>query len=99
MEGLINSVPKYIRKKYTILNKKFSIFLNKRVFEPNLTTMLLMDTASKIIKKNDKVLDLGCGSGVVGCYLYKKKFIKHIYGSDISKAAVNCSIYNAKKID
>lgn len=98
MEGLINSVPKYIRKKYTILNKKFSIFLNKRVFEPNLTTMLLMDTASKIIKKNDKVLDLGCGSGVVGCYLYKKKFIKHIYGSDISKAAVNCSIYNAKKL-
>jgi SAM-dependent methyltransferase len=52
----------------------------------------------KIIKKNDKVLDLGCGSGVVGCYLYKKKIIKYIYGSDISEAAVNCSIYNAKKL-
>ena len=54
--------------------------------------------ARKIIKNNDKVLDLGCGSGVVGCYLYKKKIIKYIYGSDISEAAVNCSIYNAKKL-
>ena len=80
------------------MNDKFSIFLNKKIFEPNLTTKLLIDMATKIIKKNDKVLDLGCGSGVVGCYLYKKKIIKYIYGSDISKAAVNCSIYNAKKL-
>ena len=98
MGVLINSMSKYIKKNYTILNNKFSIFLNKRVFEPNLTTMLLMDTASKIIKKNDKVLDLGCGSGVIGCYLYKKKIINYIYGSDISEAAVNCSIYNSKKL-
>ena len=98
MEVLVNPVSKYIKKKFTILNNKFSIFLNKRVFEPNLTTILLMDMASKIIKKNDKVLDLGCGSGVVGCYLHKKKYINYIYGSDISKAAVNCSIYNAKKL-
>lgn len=89
---------KYINKQYKILNDKFSIFLNKKIFEPNLTTKLLIDMATKIIKKNDKVLDLGCGSGVVGCYLYKKKIIKYIYGSDISKAAVNCSIYNAKKL-
>ena len=54
--------------------------------------------ARKIVKNNDKVLDLGCGSGVIGCYLYKKKIIKYIYGSDISKAAVNCSIYNSKKL-
>jgi len=98
MGVLINSMSKYIKKNYTILNNKFSIFLNKRVFEPNLTTMLLMDTASKIIKKNDEVLDLGCGSGVIGCYLYKKKIINYIYGSDISEAAVNCSIYNSKKL-
>ncbi len=98
MEVLINTVSKYIKKKYKILNSKFSIFLNKKIFEPNLTTMLLIDAAKNIIKKNDKVLDLGCGSGVVGCYLYKKKIIKYIYGSDISKDAVNCSIYNAKKL-
>ena len=43
--------------------------------------------AKRVIKKRDKVLDLGCGSGVIGCYLYKK-IIDHIYGSDISKEAV-----------
>lgn len=89
---------RYINKKFKIFNDKFSIFLNKKIFEPNLTTILLIDMARKIVKNNDKVLDLGCGSGVIGCYLYKKKIIKYIYGSDISKAAVNCSIYNSKKL-
>jgi SAM-dependent methyltransferase len=98
MEVLINSVTKYINKKYKILNNKFSIFINKKIFEPNLTTILLIDVAVKIIKNNDKVLDLGCGSGVVGCYLYKKKIIRHIYGSDISQEAVNCAKYNAKNL-
>ena len=98
MEVLISSVPKYTKKQYKILNNNFSIFLNKKIFEPNLTTMLLINMASKIIKKNYNVLDLGCGSGVVGCYLYKKKIIRYIYGSDISQAAVNCSKYNAKKL-
>ncbi|MDC0961115.1 methyltransferase [Candidatus Pelagibacter sp.] len=89
---------KYVKKQLKIFNDKFSIFLNKKIFEPNLTTMLLIDTARKIIKINDKVLDLGCGSGIIGCYLYKKKIIKYIYGSDLSKAAVNCSMYNSKKL-
>ena len=89
---------KYVKNQLKIFNDKFSIFLNKKIFEPNLTTMLLIDTARKIIKINDKVLDLGCGSGIIGCYFYKKKIIKYIYGSDLSKAAVNCSIYNSKKL-
>ena len=96
MEGLINFVTKYKKTEYNILGDKFSIYINKKVFDPNLTTMLLIDAARKIIKKNEKVLDLGCGSGVIGCYLYKNKVIRYIYGSDISKAAVNCSIYNSK---
>tara|TARA_B100001057_G_scaffold462474_1_gene515472 strand:- start:906 stop:1646 length:741 start_codon:yes stop_codon:yes gene_type:complete len=98
MEALINPVPKYTIRQYKILDNKFSIFLNKKVFEPNLTTSLLIEMAVKMIKNNDKVLDLGCGSGIVGCYLYKKKKIKYIYGSDISKAAVRCASYNAKKL-
>tara|TARA_B100000989_G_C19532664_1_gene470988 strand:- start:1924 stop:2643 length:720 start_codon:yes stop_codon:yes gene_type:complete len=89
---------RYSKKQYKIIDDKFSIYINKKVFEPNLTTMLLIDMAKKIIKNEDKVLDLGCGSGVIGCYLYKKKIINYIYGSDISKDAVNCSIYNAKKL-
>lgn len=98
MEVLIKSVTKYFAKNYKILNNKFSIFLNKNIFEPNLTTILLIEMAKKLIKKKNQVLDLGCGSGVVGCYLYKKKFTNFIYGSDVSKAAVNCAIYNASKL-
>ena len=89
---------RYIKKKIKVFDEKFSIELNKNIFEPNLTTISLIAEAQKIIKKNDKVLDLGCGSGVIGCYLYKKKIINNIYGSDISKAAVNCSIHNSKKL-
>ena len=89
---------KYIKKNFKIFKNNFSIFLNKSVFEPNLTTALLIKSASKIINKNDKVLDLGCGSGIIGCYFYKKKIIKSIYASDLSKAAINCTIYNAKKL-
>ena len=89
---------RYINKEIKILNDKFSIFLNKKIFQPNLTTILLIEMARKIIKSNHKVLDLGCGSGVIGCYLYKKKIVKYIYGSDISEAAVKCSIYNSKKL-
>lgn len=98
MEVLINLVSKYTKKQYKILDNEFSIYLNKKIFEPNLTTMLLIEMAIKVIKKGDKVLDLGCGSGIVGCYLYDKKIIKYIYGSDISEDAVNCSIYNAKNL-
>jgi methylase of polypeptide subunit release factors len=88
----------YIKKNFKIFENNFSIFLNKSVFEPNLTTTLLIKSVSKIINKNDKVLDLGCGSGIIGCYFYKKKIIKSIYASDLSKAAINCTIYNAKKL-
>ena len=64
---------KYIKKNFKIFENNFSVFLNKNIFEPNLTTKLLIKSASKIINKNDKVLDLGCGSGIIGCYFYKKK--------------------------
>ena len=56
---------RYVNKKIKILDEKFSIQLNKNIFEPNLTTILLIAEAQKVIKKNYKVLDLGCGNGWV----------------------------------
>ena len=76
-------------------NESINLYLNKKVFAPNLTTFLLIKASKKIIKKKNKVLELGCGSGIISNYLYKKKFIKKIYASDISNSAINCSIFNA----
>ena len=76
----------------------FSTYSNKSIFQPNFTTRLLIEASKKIIKKNDKVLDLGCGTGIIGCYFFKKKITKFIYGSDISSEAIKCSIFNAKKL-
>ena len=56
-------MPKYFEKEIKIFNKNFKIFLNEQVFEPNLTTTLLIESSYKVVKKNDKILDLGCGSG------------------------------------
>lgn len=89
---------KYEKKFFNIENEKFSVFINKNVFLPNFTTNLLIKSVKKIIKKNHKVLDLGCGAGVIGCYFFKKKIIKFIYGSDLSSSAVECAIYNTKKL-
>ena len=89
---------KYIKKKFKIFNENFTFFLNNHIFEPNLTTKLLIESSSKVIKKNDKILDLGSGSGIIGCYFFKKKITEFIYASDISREAVKCTIYNSKKI-
>ena len=59
---------------------------------------MLVDTASKFIKQNKKVLDFGCGIGVVGITIFKKNKIKGIlYASDISKNSINLAKLNAAK--
>ncbi len=81
-------------------NKFIYYYSGKTVFKPNLTSVLLVNAIylnkSKI--KNKKILDLGCGSGVIGIFL-KKKIFKNseIHFADISKNAIkltkkNCSI-------
>lgn len=87
---------KYELKKIQIdQNENINLYLNKKVFTPNLTTLLLIKASKQLVKKKNKVLELGCGSGIISNYLYKKKFIKKIYASDVSKSAIECSIFNA----
>ena len=55
------------------IKKVNDLKLNKNVFKPNLTTFLSYSVEKKKIQKNPKVLDLGCGNGVIGILLFKEK--------------------------
>jgi methylase of polypeptide subunit release factors len=56
-------------------------------FEPNLTSQLIADVAIEIDLFNKNILDLGCGCGVLGLSLLKKK-PKLVVLSDVSIGAL-----------
>ena len=83
-----------------VLFNKLNFLCNKdKNFLPTGTSQILADCAIKLIKnKKVKVLDFGCGIGVVGISIFKKKKINTIlYASDISKNSVEYCKLNAKK--
>tara|TARA_A100000164_G_C21888257_1_gene763950 strand:- start:430 stop:1182 length:753 start_codon:yes stop_codon:yes gene_type:complete len=88
-------------------NKKkehVKLLSDKGVFKPTETTKFLLEAViKKFPKRKVKVLDLGCGSGVVGIYLLKKyKNITQMTFADISEKAIinteeNCKLNNISK--
>ena len=85
---------------HKVLFNKLEFLCNKKKnFLPTGTSQILADCAIKLISnKNKKVLDFGCGIGVVGISIFKKKKIKSIlYASDISKNSVEFCKLNAEK--
>ena len=88
-------------------NKKkehIKLLSNKGVFKPTETTKFLLEAViKKFPRRKVKVLDLGCGSGVVGIYLLKKyKNISQMTFIDISEKAIintkeNCKLNNIEK--
>ena len=79
--------------KYSISKKdEFDLDWLPGVFKPNLTTQLLIKAVSSKIIRTSKVLELGCGTGIVGLALNAEGIISQpIYASDLSEAATNCS--------
>ena len=55
---------------------KTNIKVEKKVFKPTGTSELLLEACLKQIKKTDEILDLGCGSGIVGISVAKNKRLK-----------------------
>ncbi len=67
------------------------------VFSPNAVDSGTLSMLSLIdFSENDKVLDLGCGYGVVGIYAGKKIGGQNVVMCDISEIAVNLAKRNAE---
>jgi 16S rRNA (guanine1207-N2)-methyltransferase len=60
----------------------------------DLGTQVLLENLPAV--KTGRLLDFGCGAGVIGCYLGLKNPESEIVMSDVSALAVHCSIESAK---
>lgn len=68
------------------------------VFIPTGTSKVLIKAVREFIKQPGKLLDLGCGCGVVGISLQQLGLITgSLYVSDLSQKAVDCVETNAKQ--
>lgn len=80
-------------------SQSFEIKLKESVFHPTGTSDEIIKAVSANIVSPGKVLDLGCGSGVVGFALYiLGKSIGPIYASDLSSDAALLIEENAKDL-
>jgi methylase of polypeptide subunit release factors len=80
----------YFQKKIKKLN------FNK-IFYPTDTSRLLINIAKNYLKTKQKILDLGCGGGVVSYFLYNRKLNQNLHLSDISSLAIIRAKENLKK--
>jgi predicted RNA methylase len=77
--------------------RKIHLVTANGVFDPNITTELLINAVKKTISKPKKMLDLGCGTGVVGLSLWLEGLVREpIYASDLSVPSVSCTEKNFK---
>ena len=86
---------KYIFK---INNTSVRLSIGAKVFKPTATTTFLLKDASKLVNKSKDILDLGCGSGVIGVFVNRLNKNKNkIFASDVSVDAVDCARKNFEK--
>ena len=80
--------------------KKMNLVSAKGVFDPNKTTELLIKAVKKTISKPKKMLDLGCGTGVVGLSLWLEGLAEEpIFASDLSEPSMSCSKENFRRYE
>ncbi len=78
--------------------KEIRLVSAEGVFTPNTTSDLLISAVNKTISEPVKMLDLGCGTGVVGLSLWLEGLVKEpMYASDLSAPSVSCSQENFKR--
>lgn len=68
------------------------------IFQPTATTSYLLAAAKKYVAPSQKVLDLGCGWGIIGLELALQTNI-NLHLSDMSQTAVAAANFNSKRLD
>jgi methylase of polypeptide subunit release factors len=69
------------------------------VFQPTATTSGLLTVAKKHIKANSRLLDLGCGWGILGLEIALSNSLKQVCMSDVSHGAYSAARHNADLIE
>lgn len=83
--------------KETIFGQEIILETRNYYFSPKGVDKGTLFMLSKVrVTKEDKVLDLGCGYGVVGIYIAKLIGGEHVVMSDISEEALSLTISNLK---
>ncbi|MFC1718687.1 methyltransferase [Candidatus Poribacteria bacterium] len=89
--------------KYTLVGddgrKELLFETREGIFHPTDTSNLLIDACKLSIPSPRKILDLGCGCGIVGIVLARLGLCKEpLFASDISKEAVALAKENASRM-
>ena len=82
-------------KNYERCKKSFNF---RGIFTPTLTSELIIKFSEKYLLKNQRILDLGCGGGIISASLYRKKLNQSFYLSDLDLLAVKRAKKNLEPI-
>jgi len=86
----------YVLKKSFFYKNEF--FINENVLIPRSETEILVDFCIKKIKTNDKVLEIGIGSGIISISIALERDI-FIDATDVSNSAIYVARQNVKRFN